>query len=491
MFDRADFSRDKHAASGIPLLIDKTDAIVNNETEHTIIFGETGSKKTRCCIRPLITMLAGARESMFVTDVEGELSSDPKMIGFLNEKGHNTVFIDFKNFDGDGYNIFEHAFRLYCAGKTDKAMAAVVSLVNALMTKYSADNDPIWHITAEEQLIPTIHILFEVCRNKPEYHKYINILTLSNFCNYNGTMLLKHIVETYWDDINNSSLSMLRGFYSIAAAEKMFSSVLGFTLSAFKDFLMQEKLLKMLSVSTFEVNDMYTKPTCVFLIIPDETSAYDEISGLLIDTFYCQLLDAFSDKYQNKQAPDCRINWVCDEFCNLRINDMKAKISASRSREMRWYLVCQSKTQLESVYREAASTIIGNCKNTLFLQSSDIEMLKYISEMCGKTCITDRDEDEPIISVERLKALKKTREHKEAVYFRDELKYLTLLADIDQYDFLNSYADYQIKNISKLSELTVESYMPLVFLHDLQNEVVPTPFLTETIKKEEEQPYVY
>jgi hypothetical protein len=168
---------------------------------------------------------------------------------------------------------------------------------------------------------------------------------------------------------------------------------------------------------------------------------------------------------------------VCDEFCNLRINDMRAKISASRGREMRWYLVCQSKKQLETVYHDAAATILGNCKNTVFLQSNDVEMLEYISVICGNTSVTDKGYLERLVSIERLKSLRKERAFKEALYIRDDLKFRAVLPDIDQYGFLRQYEGLTISEDSRMkSHPAVEAYTPAMLLKDLTEAAIPVPF---------------
>ncbi|MBO7405922.1 MAG: type IV secretory system conjugative DNA transfer family protein, partial [Clostridia bacterium] len=97
-------------------------AVVNDRTENTLIYGETGSMKTRAVIRPLLFSLICRGESMVVTDPKGELSTDPKVRGLLDEMGYETAFLDFRNFAGDGYNLFEYAYNLYRRGERDKAV---------------------------------------------------------------------------------------------------------------------------------------------------------------------------------------------------------------------------------------------------------------------------------------------------------------------------------------------------------------------------------
>ena len=47
----------------------------------------------------------------------------------------------------------------------------------------------------------------------------------------------------------------------------------------------------------------------------------------------------------------------------------------------------QSQSQLKSIYKDAAETIIGNCDTTLFLGGKESSTLKEISETLGKETI--------------------------------------------------------------------------------------------------------
>ena len=475
MFETVDLTQEKYPASGIPLHVAGDNVIVNNETEHHIIWGETASKKTRALIRPLIMTLIGAGESLIVSDVKGELSTQPQIIGHLTDKCYNIVYMDFKDFSGDGYNILEFPFKLYCQNQKSKAMSLVASLINALSRKYTkSDRDPFWHIMGEQYVIAVISILFEVFCQHPDYHKYVNIFTIASYCDDTGISRLSEIFNNYLLDVSNPSMTMLRGV--LAAPERTRASIVAVAAGMFKDFIINDALLTMLSNSTFDIKSIYSKPTCIFLIIPDEHSTYDCIAGLMIDAFYSSIIETFSKEFQNKKPPKCRINWVCDEFCNLAVNDMRAKISASRSRDMRWFLVCQSKRQLEDVTGIDAATILGNCKNTWFLKSSDVKMLEYISDACGKTCVTEKDEDEPIISVEKLKTLKKEWTFIECIYLRDNTKYRAILPDINEYKHLEKYADFIIPNCSKLENCTVEAYEPHILLNEMKNGLIMIPF---------------
>lgn len=470
-FRRLDLEHAEGQNGGIPLACDGKTAWVNDSVEHTVIFGESGSGKSFSLIMPLLPILAN-NQSIVAMDIKGELSSNVRIRSYLESVGCKCVYLDFRNFDKDSYNLLQYPFELYRSGNKDKAMATVTSFIRTLSEPFTNSRaDPYWHLTSEEFLLPVIQILFEVCSSKPEYYKYVNMLTLASFCNESGTDTLKTILRRFMKTPNNAT-EMLRGV--LAAPDKTLSCIVSTVSSFLRDFIIQDSLLKMLSSSTFDVRKMYTEKMCVFLILPDETNAYNSISALLVDYFYNQLIDEYSAKYQHSDPPH-GIAWVMDEFCNMHINDMGSKISASRGRMMRWFLVCQSKAQLDSVYEEAAPTIIGNCKNILFLQSSDPDMLGYISNMLGTTNITHSGHPEPLMSAEKLKSLPRTPLYRQGIFIRDDLKYKVNLPGFNRYSYLDRYNSAPM-DIPTVKKAPIHAYTPSMLYDDLNEGRVPVPF---------------
>ena len=432
----------RYPSGGIPLLVTDRVAYLNDRTENTIIFGETGSKKTRTVIAPLIMTTAGAGESAFVTDIKGELWGNRKLRGFLEERGINTVCIDFRSFKGDSVNILEYPFMLYRNGDRDKALAECSAIFSALGDKYRKTDDPFWSDSAMMYLKSIIEIVF-ILGVENDQAESVNMFSLSRLANmksaYDLSKLVKENESVFREKMTPMGFSMLESIV-MNPAEKTLGCIMSFVQSMIQPFVMEPKLTEMLSRTTFDIDSIYEKPTCVFLIVPDETSAYDSIAGLLIDNFYTRLIEKYSRVYTNKNEAPCRINFICDEFCNMFINDMKAKISASRGRNMRWFLVCQSKDQLEKSYGEHAGTIIGNCRNTLFLQSSDKQLLDYICDLCGETGVVDKGGSERLVTPKMLKGLRKETAFKEAVFIDGNTVYFAKLPDIDSYDMLKKYS---------------------------------------------------
>ena len=62
-------------------------------------------------------------------------------------------------------------------------------------------------------------------------------------------------------------------------------------------------------------------------------------------------------------------------------------IATIRSREISASIILQSQSQLKTIYKDAADTIVGNCDTTLFLGGKEKSTLKEISEVLGKETI--------------------------------------------------------------------------------------------------------
>ena len=76
-------------AAGIPILSDGKRVVMNTENEMNIVFGATGSKKSRLLAAPFACICAQAGESMIISDVKGELSQgalSAPVMGILKEK---------------------------------------------------------------------------------------------------------------------------------------------------------------------------------------------------------------------------------------------------------------------------------------------------------------------------------------------------------------------------------------------------------------------
>lgn len=105
---------------------------------------------------------------------------------------------------------------------------------------------------------------------------------------------------------------------------------------------------------------------------------------------YTQLFNLLCDKADDEHGGRLpyHVRLLLDEFANIgRIPKFDKLIATIRSREISASIILQSQSQLKSIYKDAAETIIGNCDTTLFLGGKESSTLKEISETLGKETI--------------------------------------------------------------------------------------------------------
>ena len=165
-------------------------------------------------ILPLMSILALARESMVVMDIKGELSngvSFPQIQALLAAMGYDCRFLNFRDKDGDGYNLLLEPYRLYRSGRRDEAAKLVNDIAESLSTFYHGTKaDPFWEMTAKQFLVSTAILLFRLCR-RPEQ---INMLTLASYTDTRSCQLLEQVADVLDQDQNDNIMTMLRSVLS-------------------------------------------------------------------------------------------------------------------------------------------------------------------------------------------------------------------------------------------------------------------------------------
>ena len=118
----------------------------------------------------------------------------------------------------------------------------------------------------------------------------------------------------------------------------------------------------------------------------DEKESRHVLSTLFVDQCY-QSLVKLAQEQESGKLP-IRVNFVLDEFANMPpIKNFSNKITVSRGRNIRFYLIIQDFDQLKEKYRDQAGTIKSNCNNWLYLLTADNNTAQEISKRLGKYTI--------------------------------------------------------------------------------------------------------
>jgi len=431
---------------GIPLSYNDDSKLiyVDSEDSHTLIFGSTGSKKSRLIAMPTIRILCAAKESMIIADPKGELYDYTSAL--LKKKNYNILAINLREpKSSHSWNPLAIPYKFYCEGDIDKACTLINDIATNLIGISKAVKDPFWDNSASSFFFGLTLLLFKYCKeykHPPEAVHLGNVVALRNKIfdakdlvdlNSSGSNIKpnEEITNFYRNDFIISSA--LAG--TIVATGGTKASILTTFDQKMRMFSMQPCLLDMLAVNDIDTSEFIKRPTACFLIAPDEKTTYHPLLTLFIKQSYELLLDNIHNlQYKNKKPNEhIRVNYILDEFSSLpTIEDFPAMITAARSRDIRFNIFIQSKNQLRQRYGDEAGTIQDNCTNWIFLNSRELELLREISDLCGTDYRNNGGNERPIVAVDELQRLDK--KSGEILILSGRRKpYVAKLPDIEEY----------------------------------------------------------
>ena len=414
-------------AGGVPLLVRGQKAYIDTEDNHTMIFGSTGSKKTRLLGIPTVEILSRAGESFIVTDPKGEIYA--KTAKSIQRRGYRTYCLNLRELrKGVTWNPLLLPYEFYCQGNEGKAVEMVNEMARMIVGEKS--EDPFWSNTTIDVITGLMLILLENA-NKEECNIMSVLALWSQYVESKENFLQRvkqtcsELVVRKLNSLNNESPR------TVGSIEALVTTGLN-RLSA------NEEFVEFLSQDGMTFDNIALEKTAIFIIVPDENKFYHFIASLFLEQIYEVLIK--QAQHNPDQRLSIRMNYIIDEFANIpKMENMDSMITASRSRNIRFMLLIQSKKQLEEKYGCAASIICDNCSNWIYLYSKDYALLNEISRLCGNV-IYDNLLTIPLISEFELQHLNK-EEGEALVLAGRSLPCIVNLADIDEYPYLQSSSD--------------------------------------------------
>ena len=391
-------------AGGAPVYVDDTDIYMLHRDVHTLVNGGTGSKKSRLVVMPTVRNLACAGESMVINDPKGEIHKNT--VNFLKEQGYDVIVLNFRHPEtGNNWNPLSIVYDYYAMGEIDKSDILLRDVAQAVFeeSKRSA-KDKFWPESAKNYFIGLAQVLRAEGRKED--------FTIENICymdSYGGQKIGNSTyLREYFSHFkkNVESFRNLQGVVNNDARETK-SGILVSFYEPMAIFSSQNSLCDMMSRSDFDVAAMGDKKTALFLIVPDDKTTFNAIVSLFVMQSYQLMVEHAETNYSGVMP--VRVNYILDEFGNLpAITDMAPKMSASRSRNIRFMLVIQNIGQLRAAYgKDTTETIISNCGAWYCLYTKDLTMLEHISHLCGQVVGGYTGTVFPLLSVAQLQTLDK------------------------------------------------------------------------------------
>ena len=227
------------------------------------------------------------------------------------------------------------------------------------------------------------------------------------------------------------------------------------------------ELREIMSYDEMELDMMGDQRSALFVIISDTDDTFNFVVSILYTQLFNLLCDRADDVHHGRLPYHVRI--LCDEFANIgQIPKFDKLIATIRSREISASIILQSQSQLKTIYKDAAETILGNCDTMLFLGGKESSTLKEISETLGKETI-DLYNTSDTRGQSRSYGMNYQKTGKELMS-RDELavmdgnKCILQLRGVrpffsDKYDITKHKRYKELSDYDKRNEFDVEAYM--------------------------------
>ncbi len=347
--------------------------------KNVIVIGGSGSGKTRFYVKPNLMQMT-KNVSYVVTDPKGTIIIECGVM--LVRGGYKIKVLNTINFKKSmHYNPFH-----YIHSEKD-----ILKFVNALIANTKGEGEKatedFW-LKAEKLLFYALvgYIWYEA----PEEEQ--NFSTLLEFLNASETREddenFKNAVDELFEDLERDDPEhfAVRQYkkYKLAAG-KTAKSILISCGARLAPFDIQE-LRDLTAYDEMELDRLGEEQTALFVIISDTDDTFNFIVAIMYSQLFNLLCDKADDEHNGRLPVHVRL--LLDEFSNIgQIPKFDKLIATIRSREISASIILQSQSQLKTIYRDAAETILGNCDTMLFLGGKESSTLKEISETLGKETI--------------------------------------------------------------------------------------------------------
>lgn len=417
---------------GIPIIAEegkKDYKITFAKPAHTLIIGTTGSGKTTTFINPTVQILANTKgkPSMLISDPKGELYA--LHAKSLIKRGYDVKVLDLRNpycsirwnplekpyemyqemlsledkvvvNEEEGYYVFED--KIYYDVNEKNAAVQVrkqaifdevyedLNDICSVLCPVKSKNEPIWESGAKNFILAITLAMLEdsekpdlgMTKEKFNFYNVMKIATnTQNDC--------EDLIE-YFAGRSPISKSVSLSKQVLDASDKTRGSYLSTIfdkLSLFSDM----SICSLTSANEIDLGEIATKPTALFLQIPDEKETRHTLAGMVILQTYKALV-AKANTYPDLSLPRS-VYLLLDEFGNLpQIHKLEQMITVGRSRRIWLALVVQSYAQLAKVYDDKSADIIkSNCNIQIFIGTTDLKTIDEFSKKCGNYSIIQKN----------------------------------------------------------------------------------------------------
>ena len=345
--------------------------------KNVLVIGGSGSGKTRFFVKPNLMQM---HSSYVVTDPKGTLVLECGKM--LERNGYEIKILNTINFKKSmRYNPFAYL-------KSEKDILKLVQTI-IVNTKGEGEKstEDFW-VKAEKLYYTALigYIWYEAPKEEQNFTTLLAMIDASEVReeDENFKNAVDYMFEALEKEKPNHFAVKQYKKYKLAAG-KTAKSILISCGARLAPFDIQE-LRDLMKEDELELDTLGEKKTALFVIISDTDDTFNFVVSIMYSQLFNLLCDKADDEYGGRLPVHVRC--LLDEFANIGLIPKFEKLIATiRSREISACIILQAQSQLKSIYKDNADTIVGNCDSTLFLGGKERTTLKELSESLGKETI--------------------------------------------------------------------------------------------------------
>ncbi|HEO2590977.1 TPA: type IV secretory system conjugative DNA transfer family protein [Streptococcus agalactiae] len=345
--------------------------------KNVLVIGGSGSGKTRFFVKPNLMQM---HSSYVVTDPKGTLVLECGKM--LERNGYEIKILNTINFKKSmRYNPFAYL-------KSEKDILKLVQTIIANTKGEGEKSTEDFWVKAEKLYYTALigYIWYEAPKEEQNFTTLLAMIDASEVReeDENFKNAVDYMFEALEKEKPNHFAVKQYKKYKLAAGKTAKSILIscGARLAPFDI----EELRDLMKEDELELDTLGEKKAALFVIISDT----DDTFNFVVSIMYSQLFNLLCDKADDEYGGRLPIHVRCllDEFANIGLIPKFEKLIATiRSREISACIILQAQSQLKSIYKDNADTIVGNCDSTLFLGGKEKTTLKELSESLGKETI--------------------------------------------------------------------------------------------------------
>lgn len=336
-----------------------------------LIVGETGKGKTRSLIMPAILEFCRHGDSMVITDPKGELYAN--FAATVSTNGYSVYPIILKR-DGMQHSIRFNPLHHIRDG------VDIREQVDMLFASAGVTSGGEFWVRLAKQLLMTLIEYVRSVFTEPTYGDVYDLLVqygVEDIRAMFSGLPESHPARSYWGPISGSDDKIL-----VSAITE-----LGTVLSIFA----QPEVKTLAACSDITPELPAKEKSAIFVICDSENSTYDILTTMFLSTCFREVIrhqdDVIADNGELR-----RVRFILDELANIAgIRDIERKLNTCRSRKVSAIAACQTMSQIKSIIGDPIkeSDLIGAFGYFITLGSSDLETMRYFSEMAGESTVVD------------------------------------------------------------------------------------------------------